>query len=142
MSLKKFISKGFVIKEPPQKDEISKLLKIADRDIKEASLACHEVDWQFAIAYNAALQLATAVLRHAGYRASTKVGHHWTTFSVLPDILGEDSLEAANYFNDCRIKRNTTEYCDVGTITQKEAEKLIHEVKAFKKKVLAWVDRK
>lgn len=141
MSLKKFISKGFILKEPLHKDEISRLLKIADRDIKEASHACHEIDWQFAIAYNAALQLATIVLRASGYRASTKVGHHWTTFAVLPDILGEDFYEVANYFNDCRTKRNATEYCDVGTISQKESEKLIHEVKAFKKKVLTWLDR-
>lgn len=138
MSLKKFISNGFILKESIHKDTIAKLLKIADRDIKEASERCHEIDWQFAIAYNAALQLATLVLRVSGYRASTKVGHHWATFTVLPDILGEDFREVADYFNSCRTKRNTMEYCDSGTITSNEAEKLIREVKAFKIKVLAW----
>lgn len=137
MNLKKFISNGVIFKQPLHKDEIAKLLKIADRDIKEASLACHDIDWQFAIAYNAALQLATAVLRASGYRASTKVGHHWATFIVLPDLLGDDFREVADYFNDCRTKRNTIEYSDSGTITQKEAEKLILEVKKFKAAVLA-----
>jgi hypothetical protein len=140
MSLKKFISNGVIFKQPLHKGEIAKLLKIVDRDIKEASQACHEIDWQFAIAYNAALQLATVVLRASAFRANTKVGHHWATFAVLPDILGDDFREVADFFNDCRNKRNTIEYCDSGTITKKEAEKLIHEVKEFKTKVLAWLE--
>ena len=136
MSLKKFISNGYIFEQPLAKDEIAKLLKIVDRDIKEASHNCHEVDWQFAIAYNAALQLATVVLRASGYKASTKVGHHWATFTVLPDLLGDEFREAADYFNDCRSKRNSLEYCNSGTITQKDADKLIAEVKKFKTKVL------
>lgn len=106
VSLKKFISNGAIFKEPLHKDEIVKLLRIVDRDLKEATNCCHEIDWQFAIAYNAALQLATIVLRSAGYRASTKVGHHWATFTVLPEILGDDSSDIANYFNDCRTKKH------------------------------------
>ncbi len=138
MSLKKFISNGIISKQPVHKDEIARLLKIVDRDIKEAVHACHEADWQFAIAYNAALQLATIVLRTAGYKASTKAGHHWATFTVLPDILGDDCRDTADYFNDCRTKRNTVEYTDSGTITKKEAEKLILAVKTFKSIVLQW----
>jgi len=141
MSLKKFISKGFLLEQPLQEGEVARLLKIADRDIKEASSRCHEIDWQYAIAYNAALQLATIVLRASGYRASTKVGHHWTTFSVLPDIMGDDFREMADYFNDCRSKRNTIEYSDTGTITKKAAEELIHQVKAFKTKVIVWLKK-
>jgi len=137
MSLKQFISNGYIFAQPLRNDEIAKLLKIVDRDIKEASHNCHEIDWQFAIAYNAALQLATIVLRASGYKASTKGGHHWATFSVLPDLLGDDFREAADYFNDCRARRNSIEYSDSGTITQKDAAKLISEVKDFKAKVLA-----
>lgn len=140
VSLKKFISNGAIFKEPLHKDEIVKLLRIVDRDLKEATNCCHEIDWQFAIAYNAALQLATVVLRSAGYRASTKVGHHWATFTVLPEILGDDSRDIANYFNDCRTKRNTIEYTDSGAITQQEAQRLIQEVLALKTKVHSWLD--
>jgi uncharacterized protein (UPF0332 family) len=141
VSLKKFISKGFILAHPLKEDEITRLLKIADRDITEASEKCHEIDWQFAIAYNAALQLASAVLRASGYRASTKVGHHWATFSVLPDVMGDDFRELADYFNDCRSKRNTIEYCDSGTITKQAAEELIDKVKVFKTKVIAWLKK-
>lgn len=139
MSLKKHISKGLIFEYATNKNEIDKMLRIANRDIKEASENCHEIDWQFAIAYNAALQLATAVLRASGHRASTKVGHHWVTFTMIPEILGDDFTKVANYFNECRVKRNITEYCEMGTISEKEAEKLIHEVKAFKAKVISWL---
>lgn len=141
MNLKRFISKGLIFEIKVDKEEIAKLLRIADRDIREAEERSHDTDWQFAIAYNAALQLATVVLRASGYRASTKAGHHWATFTVLPDILGDDYMEIANYFNECRNKRNTTEYCEIGTISKSDTEKLIQEVKAFKVKVLSLLKR-
>lgn len=140
MSLKKFISNGSIYTTPIKKDEISKLLRIADRDIKESSENCHEIDWQFAIAYNAALQLASVCLRASGYRASTKSGHHWVTFTVLPDILGDEFMKVADYFNECRLKRNAVEYDDTGVITKEDAEMLIRKVKEFKKTVVLWLE--
>ena len=141
VSFKKYINKGFILEAAIDKGEIAKLLRIADRDILEAAERCHDVDWQFAIAYNASLQLATVALRASGYRASTKAGHHWVTFALLPDILGDTFIDSADYFNACRIKRNTTEYCDTGTISKQEAEQLIHEAKMFKAKIVSWLKK-
>ena len=59
MNLKKFIAQGFLIESKTDKNEVAKLLRLAERDIREATKNCHETDWQFAIAYNAALQLAS-----------------------------------------------------------------------------------
>ena len=139
VNLKKYVTKGYIVSTPTDKEEIARLIRLAERDISESAEKCHETDWQFAIAYNAALQLATIALRASGYRATTKVGHHWITFTILPDILGDKFIKEAYYFNECRTKRNTTEYCDVGTISQDEAQKLIHEVIAFKKKINSWL---
>lgn len=139
VNLKKHIAKGHIVSCSVEKEEITKLMRIAERDIRESSENCHETDWQFAIAYNAALQLATIPLRVSGYRATTKVGHHWITFAVLPDILGDEITEAAQYFNECRSKRNTSEYCEIGTISEAEAKKLIQEVIFFKKTVISWL---
>lgn len=139
MNLKKFIAKGYLTESAPDKEELARLLRLVERDIREATERCHEIDWQFAIAYNAALQLATLVIRASGYRATTKVGHHWVTFTVLPELLGDEFRERAQYFNDCRAKRNTTEYCDTGTISKAEVEKLLHEVYSFKKQVVSWL---
>jgi uncharacterized protein (UPF0332 family) len=139
VNLKKHIAKGHIVSCSVEKNEIAKLMRIAERDIREASQNCHETDWQFAIAYNAALQLASIALRVFGYRATTKVGHHWVTFAILPDILGDKFTEVAHYFNECRAKRNTSEYCEIGTISEAEAKKLIHEVIAFKKAIITWL---
>jgi len=109
VNLKKFITKGYLIESTTSKEELAKLMRVVERDIREATERCHGIDWKFAIAYNAALQLASIVIRASGYRASTKVGHHWVTFTILPDLLGDEFVEIAHYFNDCRVKRNTSE---------------------------------
>lgn len=142
MSLKKFIAKGYLLESKADKEELVRLMRVVERDIREAKEKCHQTDWQFAIAYNAALQLATIVVRVSGYRATSKVGHHWITFTVLPDLLGDKYFKLAEYFNDCRAKRNTTEYCDAGTISKDEVEKLLHEVVQFKHFVISLMKEK
>ena len=47
-------------------------------------------DWRFAIAYNAALQAATAALAAAGYRASRE-NHHYRVIQSLELTLGKDA---------------------------------------------------
>src|SRR5207249_9102256 len=49
-------------------------------------------DWRFAIAYNAALQAATAALAAAGYRASRE-NHHYRVIQSLELTLGKDRSE-------------------------------------------------
>ena len=44
------------------------LLRIVDRDLKDASILELSADRRFVTAYNAALRLATIVLRASGYR--------------------------------------------------------------------------
>jgi len=51
-------------------EEIQNLLRIVKRDLKDSQSKDLSNDWRFAIAYNAALQAATAALPAAGYRAS------------------------------------------------------------------------
>jgi len=45
-------------------------LRLAERDLRECQAAGLSPDWRLAIAYNAALQSATAALAAAGYRAA------------------------------------------------------------------------
>lgn len=141
MNLKSFLSKGYIVEASFDKEELARFLRLAERDIREASEKCHEIDWQFTIAYNAILQLASIALRASGFRATTKVGHHWVTLAILPELLGDNFENTANYFNECRAKRNTIEYCDTNTISQKDVEKILHEVKVFQKKILTWLKK-
>jgi hypothetical protein len=53
------------------------LLEIVDRDLKDAESNISS-DWQFGIAYNAALKLCTILLHASGYRREQKLGHYRT----------------------------------------------------------------
>jgi len=103
MSLKKWLSENKLSRHKTSQQEIQNLLKLVERDIKDAKIEALSNDRRFMTAYNAALQLATCILYTTGYRTKpSKGGHHWISFAVLPDIMGETINEFADYFNTCR----------------------------------------
>src|SRR6266404_5447299 len=110
MSLKKYVDDDKICRHNTSKQEIEHLLRIVDRDVTDASATSISADRRHTTAYNAALQLATIVLHASGYRAKSKVGHHWITITLIPELMGKDKLAQARYFNTCREKRNITDY--------------------------------
>lgn len=62
-----------------------------DRDLRECQAKGLRADWSFAIAYNAALQAATAALAAAGYRAS-RDAHHYRVFQSLEYTIKADPI--------------------------------------------------
>ena len=66
-------------------------------------------------------------------------GHHWVTFSVVPELLGREYQDLANYFDYCRNKRNLADYDRAGEISAREAEELLEEAKKFRASVLDWL---
>lgn len=141
MSLKSYIDNGSLTKHIPSKDEIADLFSIAERDMRLAEKLNDDNDWQFAIAYNAVLQLATIPIRVSGYRVCTKAGHHWVTLSILPELLGKEFSKKSDYFNECRVRRNTIEYKTAGDITLQDALILIKEAKLLKKAIHSWLKK-
>ena len=141
IDLKHFVDEGALCLHETSKQEIKQLLEIVKRDLADASIEVLSTDRRHATAYNAVLQLATILLHAAGYRAKAKVGHHWVTLKVIPEILGKDKeiIEQSKYFNSCREKRNMTDYDLAGHISEFEVKELIHEVKKFKSIVLHWI---
>lgn len=111
---------------------------MADRDLADAAVTQVSADRRFATAYNAALALATIALHAAGYSASG-TGHHWATLHVLPEIMGAQSQVRADYLNNCRAKRNVTDYDHVGEISKAEAGEILAEARAFRAEVLDWL---
>ena len=118
-------------------DEISTLLSIVDRDIIEAKRA-GSLDWQFSIAYNAALKLCTIVLYAEGYRTGSN-GHHYYTIQSLPLILGEEYKESAVYLDVCRKKRNQVEYDKVGITTEQDVKELLAFIHGLRDDVILWL---
>jgi hypothetical protein len=108
-----------------------------DADIQELS-----ADRRFITAYNAALQLATIVLRLAGFRTnSNKAGHHRVTIDALPEILGPKLQDLTDYLNACRMKRHMCDYTNAGEISVAEVSEFIAEVKTFRKIVIERVKK-
>jgi len=142
MNLEKWLNEQRITAHETSCQEIRNLIEVVDRDIKDASIETLSPDRRFNIAYNAALQLATILLHCRGFRTHhARGGHHWITFSVLPDLLEEDVSEYAVYFDTCRIKRNASDYTKADEISESEAHELLEEVKVFKDFIINWVQQ-
>lgn len=143
MSLEQWKTEGKLSSHKTSLQEIENLLKLVERDIKDAKIEALSSDRRFITAYNAALQLATCILYVAGYRTKpSKGGHHWITFSAIYEIMGEGASDFSDYFEVCRVKRNVSDYSTADEISVGEAEELIHEVSEFRKIVLEWIKKK
>lgn len=138
MSLKELLADGRIRRHRTSAREIADLLRIVDRDLADAAVAQLSTDRRFATAYNAALQLATIALHASGYRAAG-TGHHWATFHVLPEILGPQTQARADFLDHCRSKRNLADYDRAGEISEREAEEILLEARAFREELLAWL---
>ena len=138
MSLKQLLNQGKLRRHKTSKEEISNLLKLATRDIKDAKVKGLSCDRKFATAYNAVLQAATIPLYCKGYK-SKGIGHHFTVFQAMKETMGRDYYDLADYFDSCRAKRNITDYGYAGAISEAEADELVLEAEKFLKAVLKWV---
>ena len=127
-------------RQPTSQKELAALLGIVDRSLQDAETGRMSADLRFSAAYDAARQLATILLRCAGYRASG-IGAHAATFEALPAIMGTDEAELADYFDSCRAKRNALEYDSAGRVSETEARELAQEARCFRTRVLTWVKR-
>lgn len=138
MNLKRLLQQDRIRPHKTSQQEISGLIKLVERDIKDARIKEVSIDRRFATAYNAALQLATILLLCSGYRTEGK-GHHATVFLTMKDILGKEYYALADYFDSCRAKRNITDYEQAGQISLAEAEELAHEAEKFLHIAISWL---
>lgn len=138
MTLKQFLAEDRLRRHRTTTKEIQDLLRVADRNLKDAAVEEISFDLRFTTAYQAALQLATIVLAASGYRTKG-AGHHWITFKILPELFGRGIKDLADYFEQCRNKRNLSDYDRAGEISDDEASELLGEVKKFRGTVLDWL---
>jgi len=96
-------------------------------------------DWRMNIAYNAALQAATAALAAAGYRAS-RDQHHYRVIQSLRDTLGADASTVVT-FDTFRKKRNTAEYDRAGIVSEADAEAMRRLAERLKTDVVRWLKK-
>jgi hypothetical protein len=137
MSLQSWLENGWLRRHKTSKKEIADLLKIIDRDLKDAEGGISD-DWRFGIAYNAALKLCLILVYAEGFRPE-KTLQHYRPIQALPLILGKGRKADADYLDACRSKRNIVEYEYVGAVTEDDVHELIEFVKELKNSVLNWL---
>ena len=137
MNLRDWVASGWLVEHQTSPQEISDLLGVADRDLGDCRAPGLSPDWRLAIAYNAALQLATAALAAAGYRAEREAHHYWVIQS-LAHTLGADA-KTVDALDGFRKKRNIGGYERAGAISDKEAEEAIALARRLRGEVHAWL---
>jgi len=70
MSLSDWLANGWLTRHESSQQEIADLLGVVQRDLADSQTPGLSADWRLNIAYNAALQAATAALTAEGYRAA------------------------------------------------------------------------
>jgi hypothetical protein len=110
-----------------------------DRDLEDARTERLSTDWQFGIAYNAALKLCTILLYAEGYRPEKNLAHY-RTIQALPLILGAGRQGDADYLDTCRSKRNTAEYDSAGRISPEEARELVEFSVELRAASVSWLN--
>jgi uncharacterized protein (UPF0332 family) len=142
MSLQIWLKSGWLQAHKTTPEEIRDLLLIVERDLKDASTDALSHDWQYGIAYNAALKLCTILLYAEGYTSGKGQGSHIRPINALPLILGDGRRRDADYLDGCRQKRNKVEYDYIGGASKEDAETLIEFCHELRTAVLAWLKEK
>jgi hypothetical protein len=121
-------------------NEIRDLLAVVERDLKDSGVKALSPEWRMSIAYNAALQAATAALAAAGFRAS-RDSHHFRTIESLAETIGADAKVIAT-FDAYRKKRNISAYERVGAVSDTDAEGMRNLAVQLRDEVTDWLQRK
>ncbi len=138
MPYERLLRSGRIRPYRTNRQEIIGLFQVVERDLADAAITALSADRRFVTAYNAVLQAATAIMYSEGYRSHMS-GHHSTVFEFLREVMGEESASLADYFDDCRRKRNRADYVGVGGITLTEVEDLLKEARTFASWARAWI---
>jgi uncharacterized protein YdcH (DUF465 family) len=112
---------------------------VVERDLLDSATEGLSADWRLNIAYNAALQAATAALAAAGYRAS-RDQHHYRIIQSLGETIGADA-RLVTAFDAFRKKRNISGYDRAGLVSDAEVKAMREMALQLRDEVLAWLRR-
>jgi hypothetical protein len=139
MSLELWKQHGWLREYKTSAQEVNSLMELVERDLTDAAREEISKDWRFNIAYNSGLQLRTIVLYAAGYRAGRGERKHYRVIQALSLVMGPGFSTMRDYLDNCRRKRNISEYDAIDTISAKEAEDLLQTVQELKADVESWL---
>jgi uncharacterized protein (UPF0332 family) len=137
VSLKDWEKFKFITPHTSSAEEIRNLFAIADRDLKDCQIKAVSLDRRFEIAYNAALQVATAALFSSGYRAGRE-SHHYYIVESLKHTVGIDP----KVLNKFRLKRSQANYEFAGVVSDGELAEMIAMAVDLRAQVESWIGTK
>jgi hypothetical protein len=137
VTLSDWARNGWLLPHRTSPREIADLLAIVDRDLADSRASGLSADWRLNIAYNAALQAATAAVAASGYRAS-RDQHHYRVIQSLELTIGADR-EVVNRLDAFRKKRNVGGYERAGAASEGEAREMRDLAQSIAHDVRAWL---
>lgn len=137
MSLRDWLKNGWLIEHQTSPREIVDLLSIADRDLDNCQTAGLSPDWKLNIAYNAALQMATAAPAAAGYRTARDAHHYRVIQSLVYTIRADARL--ITQFDGFRKKRNISDYERAGAVSDQEVKEMLILARNLRASVIKWL---
>jgi len=139
MSLQDWLDNGWLTKHTTSPEEIANLLAVSDRDLTDCRTRGLSSDWRMNIAYNAALQAATAALAAADYRP-TRDSHHYRVIQSLAHTIDADT-SLVSKFDQFRKKRNIGGYERAGLVSDREADEMIALAQQLRSRVERWIHK-
>ena len=128
VSIEDLEREGLIRRLPADPRRVEEALALATRDLAVAgSMLAVDPDWAYAIAYNAMLQAARALLFADGFRPPGK-NQHVTVVRFVAARIGSDEATALDRL---RRKRHITVYDTAGTIGETEAQAAVARANAF-----------
>lgn len=137
MTLSRWLASGWLVSHQTSREEIRDLLAVADRDLRDAQTTGLSADWRLSIAYNAALQAATAALAAAGFRAAREQ-HHYRVVQSLRHTIGADE-DLVDRLDRFRKKRNIGGYERAGGVSDQEAGEMLELARQIRADVVHWI---
>ena len=137
MSLSDWERNGWLTRHQTSANEIRDLLEVVERDLADSAAEGISADWRMNIAYNAALQAATAALAAAGYRAERN-SHHFRVIQSLTETIGAGA-GVISTFDAFRKKRNISGYERVGLVSDADAKAMRALAVRLRDDVRAWL---
>jgi len=140
VTLREWLDNTWLVEHKTSPEEIANLLGLADRDLANCRALGLSSDWLLNIAYNAALQMATAALAAAGYRAA-RDAHHYRVIQSLVYTIGADPSLVLQ-LDQFRKKRNVSSYDRAGAVSEREAKLMITLANRMRQDVRNWLQAK
>jgi len=139
--LKRLQRNGWLKAHNPTVQEVTDLLTLADRDLRNAKAKGLDDDWRFSIAYNAILQAGTAALIASGYSVPKGDSHHFRVIGSMAFTLGlePDLLDKLDRY---RKRRSMSIYDVAGVITPTESKDMRTVATDIVGQVHEWLEQK